>query len=165
MHRVTRSVSIAAATVAIALLAQQSAADAKEVPSAMMASIYAFANGDATANAAQLKAACMPNATIIDEFAPYQWSGAGSAERYAADVKAFFKASDLTDVHVAIEDPRYWDAKGDSAWVSVPATFWFVMGGKHATESGEFTFVLTKINDAWKVKTSAWTTTSLAFEH
>ncbi len=71
MNNITRGVPIVAAMlVVIGLFTLPDAAAAKDSPSAMMAPIYAFATGDGSTNAAQLKAACVPDATIIDEFAP-----------------------------------------------------------------------------------------------
>lgn len=102
--------------------------------------------------------------TIVDEFPPYEWSGPDAVRRYAAGVEADYQKDKVRDIHVAIEDPRYFDVKGNWAWASVPATFSYLFAGKRTSESGIFAFVLVKIEDAWRIKSSSWAITSFATE-
>ena len=159
--RLQSALIIPAIACLIVLLPQTGLGDVK--PSrAMLAPIYAFASGAASANSAVLSTVCVSDVTIVDEFAPFEWSGPGAARRYAAGVQADYLKDNVRDTQVAIEDPRYFDVKGGMAWASVPATFSYLFAGKRTSEVGMFAFVLVKSGDAWKVKSSSWAITSFA---
>lgn len=139
------------------------AAQTKEPSSAMMAPVYAAVIGE-TGAVEMLTNAYTSDPTIVDEFAPYEWSGPNAVRQYASDLHAWLRAGNLKSVHVTFDAVRFWDTKGDRAWITMPATFSFTINGKLGSESGTYAFVLVRINGAWKAKSSSWATTSFASE-
>ena len=157
---ISRIVCVISASLCVAMLSPHAAeADAKQLPKGVLLAINQGIEGVAEANIKMLSAAMTSDATIIDEFAPYQWTGADSVGRYTAALKAWLVASNIRDLHVTAEEPRFWDVTSSSAWVSVPATFTFVQGNQPSTESGEYTIVLRKIGSDWKIKSDVWAPT------
>jgi hypothetical protein len=128
---------------------------------AMLGPMRAFASGAATMNAATVTAVCTHNASIVDEFAPYTWSGPAAPSRYVASLRSWAAANKLTAVRVRIGEPRYFDVSGSASWASMPATYSFLANGRPAAEDGVWVFVLARTGAAWKIASVAWATTSL----
>lgn len=62
-----------------------------------------------------------------------------------------------SDYFVALGEPLHNNVTGDSAYVVVPATMTFKVGGKQVTQSGAvFTVALRKLSDEWRIAAWAW---------
>src|SRR5215813_13903459 len=68
--------------------------------------------------------------SIIDEFPPHEWHGAGACSTWAKDYDADAKKNQITDGVVTLGKPRHVDINGDRAYVVVPADYAFKMKGK-----------------------------------
>ena len=148
------------------IVAATAHADAAAAPPAeAVRAAYAVANADAHADAGLLKSVMTSSPTIIDEFAPYQWTGTGAIDRYTTALKAWLAAGGLTDLRVVAEAPRFWDVSGDRAWLVLPAVFTYEIGGKGNAESGVYAFVFTRTGGHWRVSSWAWATTAAAETH
>jgi hypothetical protein len=77
-------------------------------------------------------------------------------------LRAWVATGGLKDLRVFTEEPRFWNVQGPRAWISIPATFTFVMDGKSDSESGVYAIVLTQSGAAWKVRSFSWATTAFA---
>jgi ketosteroid isomerase-like protein len=107
---------------------------------------------------AVLRANCAASATVIDEFAPYSWSGADACVRWAAAFKAFAAQVKLAGIHGTAAPNPFVDVTGDHAYLSAHVTFGGTMSGKPMSEQGTWTFVLAKSGTAWKITSLAWGT-------
>src|SRR4051794_30581520 len=91
--------------------------------------IAAMNGNDAKAGAA----AYAPQATILDEFPPYHWSGAAAYSDWGRDFEAFAKKNDMTEPKVTLGKPHHVDVSvdvsGDRAYAVIPATFSFKQHG------------------------------------
>ncbi len=94
-------------------------------------------------------------AIIIDEFPPYLWGGANSAQNWVGDYMKDATARGVTGGRVDYEKPTQAVSDGKSAYVVLPATYRFEQGGKKMAGKGSMTFVMHKIGGAWKV--ASWT--------
>jgi hypothetical protein len=121
------------------------------LPAKMMAALL-------TDDAATLRAACAPSTAIIDEFAPYSWSGPDTCVRWAAAFKAFAAQAKLTGFKGIVAPKPFIDVTGTKAYVVAQVTFTATMAAKPMSEQGTWTFVAAKSGTAWKITSMAWGT-------
>jgi hypothetical protein len=98
-------------------------------------------------------------AAIIDDFPPFQWSGKNAVEDYSRDLKAVLTKYGITDWRFQRHQPRYLLASEDRAYLVVPASFPFLLGGKTQSVSADWVFVLAKIDGKWRVDSSVFADT------
>jgi ketosteroid isomerase-like protein len=102
-------------------------------------------------------AACAEQTTILDEFPPHEWHGAGTCSKWVADLTAFNKSIGLTDGIVTLQKPRRVDVTADRAYVVVPTDFRYKENGKDGAELGAlFTVALQKGQAGWRITGWAW---------
>ncbi|HXN20133.1 MAG TPA: nuclear transport factor 2 family protein [Candidatus Binatus sp.] len=100
-------------------------------------------------------ALCADQATIIDDFPPYQWSGNGACAKWLSDFHAFTPQIQLTDLVVTLGKARHVYVTADRAYVVVPATVDAKEQGKPVHETGAtWTFALQKGPSGWRI--TAW---------
>ena len=121
------------------------------LPAKMMAALL-------TDDAATLRATCAPSTPIIDEFAPYSWSGPDTCVRWAAAFKAFAAQAKLTGFKGTVAPKPFIDVTGSKAYVVAKVTFTATMSGKPVSELGTWAFVVAKSGTAWKITSMAWGT-------
>jgi ketosteroid isomerase-like protein len=122
----------------------------------VMAPIYQFIDGFNKGDVKSAVAACADQASIIDEFAPYEWHGAGACSQWAAAFDADAKKNGITPGAVTLGKPRHVDVTGDNAYVVVPTDYAFKQKGKAVKEKGStLTVALQKGAAGWRI--TAWT--------
>ena len=95
--------------------------------------------------------------SILDGMAPHVWHGATAAQDWYRDVLIEGKQHGATDYFVTVGEPLHNNVTGDSAYVVVPATMSFKVGGKQITQTGAvFTVALRKLADGWRIAAWAW---------
>lgn len=121
------------------------------LPAKMIAAL--IADDEAT-----LRATCAPSSTVIDEFAPYSWSGPDACVKWAAAFKVFAAQIKLSGVKGTAAPKPFIDVSGNHAYVVAKVTFGGTMAGKPMSEQGTWTFVVMKSGDAWTITSMAWGT-------
>lgn len=96
-------------------------------------------------------AACQDGAFIVDEFAPYVWSGSGSPQRWAADYAKHMKATGVSDPRVDYGKPIQANATGASHYIVLPTTYRFVQNGRKMVALGNMAFVVNRVGADWKI--------------
>jgi len=162
-----RRLIMAASCIAVALSFTTApvAASPKMPTSAMMVPINGIMAAENANNPAMMKKFYTSSPVIIDEFAPYRWSGPNAVATYSADFGAFLAIGKDTQVHGTFADPSYFDATTNRVEIIMPTTFTFSMAGRPAADSGLWTFVLVENGGSWKAESSAWAITQLTTEH
>jgi ketosteroid isomerase-like protein len=123
-----------------------------------MAPVHQFVDGFNKGDVKSALAACAGETSIIDEFAPHEWHGAGACEKWANDFDADAKKNGITDGVVSLGKPRRVDVTGDRAYVVVPASYAYKVKGKPAKETGAtLTIALQKGADGWRMTGWTWT--------
>jgi len=113
----------------------------------------AFNKGDTKS----LLAACTDEMSIIDEFPPHEWHGAGTCSKWLADYDADAKKNGITEGVVTLGKPRHVEVTGDRAYVVVPANYTYKQHGKPVKETGSiWTLTLRKSESGWRVNGWAW---------
>jgi len=129
------------------------AADKSDV----MAAVHKFAEGANKGDAKAVSEACADQTSIIDEFAPHAWSGAGACAKWFDDFGAFMKKEQMSDAKLSLGKPRHVDVTGDAAYVVVPTTFTYKAKGKPEKEANAmWTLVLQKTGGNWRITSWAW---------
>ena len=80
-------------------------------------------------------AACAEQTSIIDEFPPYEWHGAGACAAWAKDFDGDAKKNGITDGVVTLGKPRHLDVTGDRAYVVAPVSYAYKVKGKPTKET------------------------------
>jgi SnoaL-like domain len=89
--------------------------------------------------------------SILDGMAPHVWHGPTATQDWYRDVLVEGKQHGASDYVVTLGEPL----PGDSAYVVVPATVTFNVGGKQVTQSGAvFTVALRSSPNGWRI--AAW---------
>jgi opacity protein-like surface antigen len=123
----------------------------------VMAPVHQFVDGFNKGDTKSALAACADQAYIIDEFAPYEWHGAGACSTWANDYEADAKKNGMTDGIVTLGTPRHIDITSDRAYVVVPVNYTFKQKGKLMKETGStWTLVLQKGEAGWRITAWAW---------
>jgi len=111
-------------------------------------------------NKSDLKAAvatCADQASIIDEFPPYEWHGSGACAQWTSDFDADVKKNGITPGAVTLGKPRHVDVTGDRAYVVIPVQYAFKQKGKATSEkSSTLAVALQKGAAGWRIVAWTW---------
>jgi ketosteroid isomerase-like protein len=143
------------ALVAVTLVSAPAAASEKtDAMATVRQSVQAFNKGDVKAYAAT----CAEETSIIDEFPPHKWDGAGACSKWMNDYLADTRKKGITGGAVTLGSPLHVDVSGNRAYVVVPASYTFKQKGKQVRETGStMTVVLQKGGAGWRIIAWAWT--------
>ena len=123
----------------------------------VMAPVLQFLDGFNKGDTKSAAAACTDQMSIIDEFPPHEWHGAGAIMQWFADYDTDAKKNGITDGFVAFGDPRHIDVTGDRAYIVIPANYTFMKQGKPVKETGSIiTLSLQKTAAGWRITGWAW---------
>ena len=123
----------------------------------VMATLHQFIDGFNKGDVKSALATCAEQASIIDEFAPYEWHGAGACDKWAADFDADAKKNGITDTIVGLGKPKHVDVSGDRAYVVAPVTYAFKLKGKAMKEPhSTMTLALQRTSAGWRITAWAW---------
>jgi len=110
-------------------------------------------NGNAPA---KIAGAHVASPIILDEFAPYAWSGPAAILGWGGDFARFAAAKGVISGVVQINDPSVAEVNGDHAYVVSPSVITFKTKDGQIKNAGSFTFALVKSADGWKIQSWAY---------
>jgi hypothetical protein len=138
---------------ALAFLVVPQVAVAAAPDPAVMAPIHQFVDSLNAGDAKKAGEAFVPNAPIVDEFAPFHWTSFGA---WLNDFAADTKKNNVTGVHVTLRPPTTSKVGATDAYEVVPNVITAKSNGKLGHETGIFTFALTKTAAGWRIASWAW---------
>ena len=142
----------------LAAIVLAAAPDARSQQKDVMATVHQFVDGFNKGDVRSALAACADQTSIIDEFPPHEWHGAGACGTWADAYDANAKENGITDGLVILGKPRHVDVTGDLAYVVVPANYRFKQKGKLVSEIGSMlTIALQKGPAGWRMTAWTWT--------
>jgi hypothetical protein len=99
--------------------------------------------------------------SIIDEFAPFSWSGPKAFEEWGAGFEATSKALGITEPKVTLGAPVVANKNPgeDQAYLIYPVVYTYKVKGAAMREPARLAVVLRKESSAWKIAAWAWTGT------
>jgi hypothetical protein len=123
---------------------------------AVEAPIQRMMDGFNRGDIAAVKAAHVAAPTIIDNVAPFAWSGPGAFDRWLTDLGKAEVAAGKTDGHVTFAPVVDEAVSGDRAWVVTRSIYAYKQKGRAMREDGYTSFVLVKDGADWKVESWSW---------
>jgi ketosteroid isomerase-like protein len=127
------------------------AAPADDAFSAVRTWLDKFNAGDMNA----FYAAHAPGAVIIDEFAPYVWTGKDAPHVWAQGFDADAKAHGITDPRMDYAAPIRAESDGRSAYIVLPTVYRIKQNGRSMSAAGTMTFAMVRQGSEWKI--ASWT--------
>ena len=95
---------------------------------------------------------CADQTSIIDDFPPNEWHGAGACSRWLSDFIASNKTDGITDGFITLGVPHHIDITADSAYVVAPITFTFRNKGEPMKATGSlWTVALQRNASGWHI--------------
>ena len=145
--------SLLACALALFVAAPAVASDETDV----MQPIHQFVDGFNKGDVKSALAACAEETSIIDEFPPHEWHGAGACAKWADDYVANAKKDAISDGVVTMHKASHVTVSGDRAYVVVPADYAWKQKGKPMKETrAAFSFALQKGAGGWKIIAWSW---------
>jgi hypothetical protein len=139
--------------VAILAVGVAAASDNAEV----MATVHQFVDGFNKGDVKSALATCAEQTSIIDEFPPHEWHGAGACATWAQDYEADAKKNGITDPIVTLGKSRVVDVTADRAYLVFTTDYTYKQNGKPMKETGStFIFALQKGDSGWRITGWAW---------
>ena len=124
---------------------------------AVVAVVHQFVDGFNKGDMKMMLASCAEQTSILDEFPPHEWHGAGACAKWAGDYDADAKKNGITDGVVTLSNPTHVDVTGDRAYMVIPANYSFKIKGKPVSEIGSvITLALQKGPAGWRITGWAW---------
>jgi hypothetical protein len=124
---------------------------------AVLATVHRFVDGFNKGDTKMLFAACGDQTSILDEFPPYEWHGAGACEKWVADFDVDAKKKGITGGVVTLHTPTHVDIAADRAYVVIPANYDFKQKGKPVGEAGSIiALTLQKTSAGWRITGWSW---------
>lgn len=149
--------SIALTAVLAGLAAPASAA---APPAGVMATISAVLKDTNANDTSKLDGYYTSDAVVIDEFAPYVWTGTGAGTRWWTSLVAFNRKMSISNMKASMQSIQHFNVAGDKAYAVVPLTISFGYKGKPQKETGTLTLTLQRSGNDWKIATQTWGTLS-----
>lgn len=94
--------------------------------------------------------------TIVDNVAPYLWSGPAAFDTWIADLARAEASEGKTDGVVWFGGPVDEAVSGGRAFVVTPCVYTYKQRGRPVREEGMTSFTLVKQGGGWKVGSWAW---------
>src|ERR1700704_2806479 len=79
----------------------------------VMVPVHQFIDGFNKGDTKSVVAACADETSVIDEFPPYEWHGAGACAKWLSDFDIDAKKNGITDGVVTLSKPSHVDISGD----------------------------------------------------
>jgi hypothetical protein len=114
------------------------------------------------ADSAKSISSCADDASIIDDFPPFEWRGAGACANWSKAFDAFAQKNGITDPVGTIGKPKRFVVNADRAYVVVPATFAYMEKGKSVKLTAIATLSLHKTASGWRITAWSWATTNIS---
>lgn len=95
--------------------------------------------------------------TIIENFAPYIFSGASAVRDWTAGFRAH--AASLAELNATFGEAQDFSVDGGRVYFSLPTTWTGTSGGKRFSEDGGWAFVLARESADWRVQAYGWAVT------
>jgi hypothetical protein len=129
---------------------------------AIEAPIHQMMDGFNKGDIKAAKATHVAAPTIMDEVAPYVWSGPNAFDNWASALTKAEAAEGKTGGKVGIGAPVRETIAGSHAYVVVPSTYTFQQKGRTMREVGTLTVILLKGKAGWKIQAWTWTSPEAA---
>ncbi|SDS33108.1 hypothetical protein [Opitutus sp. GAS368] len=124
---------------------------------AVLKPVDQFLDGFNKGDTKMMLAAGAEQMSILDEFPPHEWHGAGAFAQWMSDFDADAAKHGITNGSVSAGKPSHIDITGADAYVVIKANYSFKRRGKFEEEIGStITVTLHQGADGWRITGWAW---------
>ncbi len=124
---------------------------------AVLKPVYQFLDGFNKGDTKMMLAASAAEMSILDEFPPHEWHGAGAFAKWMSDFDADAAKHGITGASVSVGKPSNINISDADAYVVMKANYSFKRRGKLEEEIGSvITITLHKGEDGWRITGWAW---------
>ena len=127
-----------------------------DVQADVMSVVRQWADGFNKSDVKSIKASCADQASVVDDFPPHEWHGAGACSKWFDDFQTFATQAEITAPLIAVGAPWHVDVTGEIAYVVAPATLIYKKKGKPAELVGIVTLVLHRGPADWRITSLTW---------
>ena len=128
----------------------------------MLEPVEKIARFIATGDEACLSAFATSDVVILENFAPYLFTGPDAVVRWAKGMREH--ASTLGGLEHRFGEPQDFTSDGERAFFSLPTHWHGTTNGRPFQEDGGWSFLLVKQDGGWRVKCYGWAVTRLVYE-
>ena len=100
----------------------------------------------------------IPPTAVVDEFAPYHWTGASANADWFAGLQKSMAQEHSADIALKLAAPDQLNVNGDKAYAVFPTIITSKVHGKTMSEHGALAFALDKAGGAWHIASWVWAT-------
>jgi hypothetical protein len=124
-----------------------------------MVAVRAFVDGFNEDDTDRMQAACTNETSIIDDFPPHEWRGAGATTRWYGDMAGMATGYGMSGWSVTPAEPTEVTVSDRQAYVVVPVDVRWVQAGAPVARTGFMTMALREEVVGWRISALAWTWT------
>jgi hypothetical protein len=97
-----------------------------------------------------------PRSVVIDDFAPYSWSGLNAAVRWWTALDTANAKAGLANLRITARPVTQFDVSADIAYVVVPLDLSFTLKSKPQRQSGLWALTLHRSGGRWAIVSASW---------
>ncbi|MBX9731768.1 MAG: nuclear transport factor 2 family protein [Sphingomonas sp.] len=102
------------------------------------------------------RALIAPDMMIIDAFAPFQWAGPNSFDRWVETLWAYCAKHDFSMNQTTLRAPSRFTLADDQAYVVCPAMIASARGDELMSQQGVIVTTLRSIAGTWRITALVW---------
>ncbi len=121
------------------------------------ATVESYAKAITVGDPSKSPSFCEANSTVVDEFAPHLWTGAGCSG-WAKSFVAMEHREGISACTAAVGPKGNVTIEGATAYAVYPTTVSCTKKGKLFADHGIWTFVMHKGAGGWKIASWTWST-------
>ena len=137
---------------AVPMAAPARAADGTAVMLVVRNWVDAFNSGDTNSAIAT----CADQTSIVDDFPPHEWHGAGACSTWFSDFQAMSRSGGITKAAINVGKPWHIDVSAEVAYVVAPTTLSFLRKGAPVKNNGILTITLRRGAPGWRITGWVW---------
>jgi ketosteroid isomerase-like protein len=122
----------------------------------VMSVVHQWADGFNKGDAKSIAGSCASQSSVIDDFPPHEWHGAGACSKWFDDFQTFAKAAEFAEPTIAIGKIWHIDVTGEVAYVVASATLTYQKKGSPAKLRATITAILKKGAVDWRITALTW---------
>ena len=128
------------------------ASDKTDVTAVVQKWADSFNSGDVEAE----RAACAPDAVVLDDFPPHVWQGLDACGQWLKGYDAMALKASNTNGKIVVGVPSHLDVESNFAYLVAPVTLSFNKGSKPVRDKGVLTMALHEGDTGWRITGWAW---------
>lgn len=121
-----------------------------------LGAVYRFVEAFNANDADGMQAASIDETSIIDDFAPHEWSGPQAITRWYREMAGMATGYGMSEWSIALGEPRRVVVSEGSAYVAVPADVRWLQGAEPAGRSCLMAMSLRENADGWRISGLGW---------